>query len=115
MPAVEDRARGRLIGDAPVSRAVPVTLRYDPGFSPATVRFGLPGGIEWSFPRALLEDGLREPAHRGDIAVWPCGRVQTVVEFHGADGVAVVQFDSTALMRFLEHTYAAGASSLTTR
>ncbi|MFH9741700.1 SsgA family sporulation/cell division regulator [Streptomyces roseolus] len=116
MRAVEDHVRGRLISDdGPVARAVPVALRYDPGFSPATVRFVLPGGVEWSFPRALLEDGLREPAHRGDIAVWPCGRVQTVVEFHGRDEVAVVQFDSTALTRFLEHTYAAGASSLTTR
>ncbi|MFF6793105.1 hypothetical protein ACVW0K_002955 [Streptomyces filamentosus] len=115
MPAVEDRARGRLISDAPVARAVPVTLRYDPGFSPATVRFVLPGGAEWSFPRALLEDGIHDPAHRGDIAVWPCGRAQTVVEFHGEEQVAVVQFDSTALTRFLEHTYAAGAPSLTAR
>ncbi|MET9348956.1 SsgA family sporulation/cell division regulator [Streptomyces termitum] len=105
---VTDRARGRLAGDAPVSRAVPVVLRYDPGFSPATVRFVLPGGVEWSFPRTLLEDGLRAPAHRGDIAVWPCGRVQTVVEFHGEDGVEVVQFDNTALNRFLKHTYAVG-------
>ncbi|MFF2774961.1 SsgA family sporulation/cell division regulator [Streptomyces sp. NPDC058052] len=113
MAVVEDRARGRLIGDAPVARAVPVTLRYDPGFSPATVRFVLPGGVEWSFPRTLLEDGLREPAHRGDIAVWPCGRAQTVVEFHGEDEVSVVQFDSVALNRFLEHTYALG-TSLTT-
>ncbi|NML53096.1 SsgA family sporulation/cell division regulator [Streptomyces sp. R302] len=116
MRAVEDHARGRLISDdGPVTRAVPVALRYDPGFSPATVRFVLPGGVEWSFPRALLEDGLHEPAHRGDIAVWPCGRVQTVVEFHGREAVAVVQFDNAALTRFLEHTYAAGASSLTTR
>ncbi|MGW6566498.1 SsgA family sporulation/cell division regulator [Streptomyces sp. NPDC054975] len=103
---VEDHATGRIISDAPLSRPVPVALRYDPDSSPATVRFAFPGNIEWSFPRALLESGLRAPARRGDIHVWPCGRVQTVVEFHTAEGVAVVQFDTTALLRFLKHTYA---------
>ncbi|MFI8521478.1 SsgA family sporulation/cell division regulator [Streptomyces sp. NPDC085481] len=111
--AVEDRARGRVVTDAPLSRPVPVALRYDADFSPATVRFVFPGNIEWSFPRSLLETGLRAPARRGDIGVWPCGRVQTVVEFHSADGVAVVQFDTTALMRFIRHTYAATASTST--
>ncbi|MET9952117.1 SsgA family sporulation/cell division regulator [Streptomyces sp. NPDC006339] len=106
---VEDHAKGRIISDAPLSRPVPVALRYDPGFQPATVRFVFPGDIEWSFPRTLLETGLRAPARRGDIGVWPCGRVQTVVEFHTDDGVAVVQFDTTALLRFLKHTYAVGA------
>ncbi|MEV7278045.1 SsgA family sporulation/cell division regulator [Streptomyces sp. NPDC093111] len=111
--AVEESARGRVVTDAPLSRPVPVVLRYDAGFSPATVRFVFPGDIEWSFPRALLETGLRGPTRRGDIEVWPCGRVQTVVEFHSVDGVAVVQFDTTALTRFLRHTYAATASRTT--
>ncbi|MFF5921793.1 SsgA family sporulation/cell division regulator [Streptomyces flavochromogenes] len=112
--AVEDHARGRIISDAPLSRPVPVDLRYDPGFSPATVRFVFPGDVEWSFPRVLLETGLRAPTRRGDIGVWPCGRVQTVVELHKDDGVVtVVQFDTTALTRFLKHTYAAGASMTT--
>ena len=113
MRAVEDHARGRLISDAPVARAVPVALRYDPGFSPETVRFVFPGAVEWSFPRALLETGMRTPTRRGDIGIWPCGRVQTVVEFHTAHGVAVVQFDTTALLRFLRHTYAVTASTTT--
>ncbi|MFD3529975.1 SsgA family sporulation/cell division regulator [Streptomyces sp. NPDC058664] len=110
---IEDRAKGRIISDAPLSRPVPVALRYDPDFSPATVRFAFPGE-EWSFPRVLLETGLRAPTRRGDIGVWPCGRVQTVVELHKDDGVTVVQFDTTALLRFLKHTYAAG-TSMTTR
>ncbi|MFD0154247.1 SsgA family sporulation/cell division regulator [Streptomyces sp. NPDC055721] len=110
---VDDHAKGRIISDAPLSRPVPVTLRYDADFTPATVRFGFPGDVEWSFPRALLETGLRTPTRRGDIGVWPCGRVQTVVEFHTEDGVAVVQFDTSALLRFLRHTYAA-STSLTT-
>ncbi|MGW0120983.1 SsgA family sporulation/cell division regulator [Streptomyces sp. NPDC003327] len=104
---IEDHARGRVVSDAPLTRPVPVALRFDPGFSPPTVRFVFPGGVEWSFPRSLLETGLRAPARRGDVGVWPCGRVQTVVEFHGRDGVDVVQFDTTALTRFLRHTYAA--------
>ncbi|MFE0652859.1 SsgA family sporulation/cell division regulator [Streptomyces sp. NPDC059534] len=110
---VDDYAKGRIISDAPLSRPVPVSLRYDPDSSPATVRFGFPGAVEWSFPRTLLETGLRAPARRGDIGVWPCGRVQTVVELHTGDGVTVVQFDTTALLRFLRHTYAAGASVTT--
>ncbi|MFC7794033.1 SsgA family sporulation/cell division regulator [Streptomyces cinereoruber] len=107
-PAVDDRAKGRIITDAPLSRPVPVALRYDPGYSPATVRFVFPGAVEWSFPRALLETGLRTPTRRGDIGVWPCGRVQTVVEFHTEEGVEVVQFDTAALLRFLRHTYSSG-------
>ncbi|MEX0171918.1 SsgA family sporulation/cell division regulator [Streptomyces sp. LMG1-1-1.1] len=110
---VDDHAKGRIISDAPLSLPVPVHLRYDPASSPATVRFGFPGPVEWSFPRALLETGLRAPTRRGDIGVWPCGRVQTVVELHTEDGVTVVQFDTTALLRFLRHTYAAGASMTT--
>ncbi|MFF4170864.1 SsgA family sporulation/cell division regulator [Streptomyces sp. NPDC001744] len=110
-PAVDDRAKGRIIGDAPLSRPVPVALRYDPDFSPATVRFVFPGAVEWSFPRALLEKGLRTPVRRGDIGVWPCGRVQTIVEFHTEDGVEVVQFDTAALVRFLRHTYSSPSAA----
>ncbi|MFF0437262.1 SsgA family sporulation/cell division regulator [Streptomyces sp. NPDC004327] len=106
---VEDHVKGRIISDAPLSRPVPVALRYDPAAEPPTVRFVFPGSVEWSFPRALLETGLRAPARRGDVGVWPCGRVQTVVEFHTDDGVAVVQFDTAVLLRFLRHTYAARA------
>lgn len=108
-PEVADQAQGLITGDTPLVRTVPVRLRYDPGTAPETVRFGFPDDVEWAFPRTLLETGLRTPARGGDIGVWPCGRVQTVVEFHTADGVQVVQFDTTALARFLRHTYAAGA------
>ncbi|HLL34489.1 MAG TPA: SsgA family sporulation/cell division regulator, partial [Streptomyces sp.] len=71
------------------------------------VRIDLPGTHEWSFDRSLLEQGLRAPAGSGSVRVWPCGRVQAVVEFHDTDGVAVVQFDSKALVRFLRRTYLA--------
>ncbi|MEU6620690.1 SsgA family sporulation/cell division regulator [Streptomyces litmocidini] len=111
---IDDHAKGRIISDAPLSRPVPVALRYDPDHSPGTVRFVFPDAVEWSFPRAVLETGMRTPTRRGDIGVWPCGRVQTVVELHQDDGVTVVQFDTNALTRFLKHTYAAGTSSMTT-
>jgi hypothetical protein len=106
---VEDHALARIITDAPQHRSVSVALRYDPGGSPDSVRFAFPSGREWTFPRELLETGLRAPARRGDVEVWPCGRVQTIVEFHTPDGVAVVQFDSKSLIRFLRHTYAVAA------
>ncbi|SED20057.1 SsgA family sporulation/cell division regulator [Streptomyces sp. TLI_105] len=110
---IDDHAKGRIISDAPLSRPVPVALRYDPDGSPETVRFVFPGAVEWSFPRTVLETGMRTPTRRGDIGVWPCGRVQTVVELHQDDGVTVVQFDTTALLRFLKHTYAASTSMTT--
>ncbi|MEJ8635557.1 MULTISPECIES: SsgA family sporulation/cell division regulator [Streptomyces] len=106
---IEEHAWARIVTDAPQHRPVRVALWYEPTDAPQSVRFTFPDGREWTFPRELLEKGLRVPVRRGDVEVWPCGRVQTVVEFHTSDGVAVVQFDSKALMRFLRHTYAVAA------
>ncbi|MFF8291056.1 SsgA family sporulation/cell division regulator [Streptomyces sp. NPDC016309] len=104
-----------IVTDGPLSRPVPVAVCHErpEGAEPATVRLCFPGGTEWSFPRTLLESGLRAPARAGDIGIWPCGRVQTIVEFHAPEGVAVVQFDSSALLRFLRRTYAATTSPVT--
>ncbi|MGW0755596.1 SsgA family sporulation/cell division regulator [Streptomyces sp. NPDC002814] len=110
MSAVEQYARAHIVTDAPIedSDTIPVVLRYDPEADPRSVRIGLPGAShEWTFSRALLEQGLRAPAGTGDVRVWPCGRVQAVVEFHSAQGVSVVQFETKALMRFLRRTYLA--------
>ncbi|MBW5425471.1 SsgA family sporulation/cell division regulator [Streptomyces sp. BG9H] len=108
MSAVEQYARAHLVTDSSEGhRAVPVVLHYDGEADPHTVRIGLPGHHEWVFARQLLEQGLRAPVTAGDVHVWPCGRVQTVVEFHARDGVTVVQFDASALIRFLRRTYAA--------
>jgi hypothetical protein len=95
-----------VVTDGPLSRPVPVALRYEPGAEPPSVRFVLPAG-SWTFPRTVLERGLRFPAHGDEVDVWPCGRVQTVVEFHSEEGTSVVQFDSSALRSFLRRTYAA--------
>ncbi|MGA4849417.1 SsgA family sporulation/cell division regulator [Streptomyces sp. G5(2025)] len=114
MSAVEQYARAHLVTDSSEGhRAVPVVLRYDAEADPHTVRIGLPGPHEWTFARQLLEQGLRAPVTAGDVHVWPCGRVQTIVEFHAGEGVTVVQFDASALMRFLRRTYAAAATPVT--
>ncbi|KOG30121.1 SsgA family sporulation/cell division regulator [Streptomyces resistomycificus] len=110
MSVVEQYARAHIVSDVDIAEdeAVPVVLRYDPDTDPRSVRVGLPGTHdEWTFERALLEQGLRAPAGSGEVRVWPCGRVQAVVEFHSAQGVSVVQFETKALLRFLRRTYLA--------
>lgn len=86
--AVEERVRARVITDDPLYRTIPVALRFAVA-EPLAVRIVFPAGLspegtdnEWVFPRALLEAGLQAPTGTGDVRVWPCGRVQAVVEFH---------------------------------
>ncbi|WP_062645290.1 SsgA family sporulation/cell division regulator [Streptomyces maremycinicus] len=112
MSVVEQYARAHIVTDADQAEegrtAVPVVLRYDPE-DPRSVRVGLPDRREWTFSRDLLEQGLRAPTGTGEVRVWPCGRVQAVVEFHSPHGVSVVQFESKTLLRFLRRTYMATA------
>ncbi|MER6319607.1 SsgA family sporulation/cell division regulator [Streptomyces sp. NPDC001581] len=114
---VEERVRARVITDDPLYRTIPVALRFAPA-EPLAVRIVFPADLspegtdnEWVFPRALLEAGLQAPTGTGDVRVWPCGRVQAVVEFHSPEGVAVIQFDIAALRRFLRRTYAPAAAT----
>ena len=108
MSAVEQYARAHIVTDAAQDPpAVPVALRYDPEADPRRVHIMLPGHHEWVFARDLLEQGLRAPAAAGDVRIWPCGRVQAVMEFHSPQGVDVVQFDTRTLIRFLRRTYTA--------
>ncbi|MBW8817123.1 MULTISPECIES: SsgA family sporulation/cell division regulator [unclassified Streptomyces] len=111
MSVVEQYARAHIVSDVDIAEdeAIPVVLRYDPETDPRSVRIRLPGTPEWTFSRALLEQGLRAPVGSGDVRVWPCGRVQAVVEFHSPHGVSVVQFEQKALLRFLRRTYTATA------
>ncbi|MCH0564279.1 MULTISPECIES: SsgA family sporulation/cell division regulator [unclassified Streptomyces] len=108
MSVVEQYARAHIVTDdfEEESPAVPVVLKYDPD-DPRSIRFGLPGTHEWTVARTLLEQGLRAPVGTGSVRVWPCGRVQAVVEFHSSQGVSVVQFESKALLGFLRRTYLA--------
>ncbi|MFD9331722.1 SsgA family sporulation/cell division regulator [Streptomyces sp. NPDC060065] len=115
MSAVEQYARAHIVTDSADTaddehRAVPIALRYDPDADPRQVHVTLPGPHEWVFARELLEQGLRAPVSNGDVRVWPCGRVQAVMEFHSTEGVAVVQFESKTLLRFLRRTYMATAA-----
>lgn len=112
MPVVEQYARAHVVSDSPETPdAVPVVLRYDPDADPRSVRVGLPGPHEWAFSRDLLERGLSAPAGTGAVRIWPCGRVQAVMEFHSSQGVEVVQVESKTLLRFLRRTYTVGAGT----
>ncbi|WP_306323565.1 MULTISPECIES: SsgA family sporulation/cell division regulator [unclassified Streptomyces] len=109
MTLVEQYARARVVTDSPdAGRSIPTVLRC----ADATVQVTLPGSGEWSFPRELLERGLRSPASGDNVRIWPCGRAQAVIEFHSPekpDEATVVQFDVKALIRFLRRTYTAAA------
>ncbi|MBT2399752.1 SsgA family sporulation/cell division regulator [Streptomyces sp. ISL-100] len=114
-PAIEDHARACLITDGPQRHAVPVALRYDPEEDPLAVHLIFPPDVspdgaenEWVFDRSLLEGGMSRPTETesGDVRVWPCGRVQAVMELRSPQGMAVIQFDRTPLLRFLRRTHA---------
>ncbi len=105
-PAGEVCTRAHLVTDADgddTHRAVRVALRQSPG---GEVRIAVVGKDtpSWSLPREVLEDGMKAPAAGGPVRVWPCGRVATVLEFHSAQGVAVLQLDNACLTRFLTRT-----------
>lgn len=108
----EQPARARLVTAEHQELPVPATLRYssaDPlavcvDFPPEVALDG--EGVTWTFARALLEEGLCGPAGGGDVHIWPCGRDTTVVEFHSPYGLALLQFDTPTLRRFLLSTYA---------
>ncbi|MFP1629039.1 SsgA family sporulation/cell division regulator [Streptomyces sp. 5K101] len=112
-PPIEQSVVARLISDAPQPVAVPVILRYCET-DPLAVRMVFPPevclndtGVTWTFARSLLDSGLRAPSGDGDVHIWPCGRVQTMVELRSPEGVALLQFDTATLRRFLVHAYAA--------
>ena len=110
--ALEQPAHARLITGEERELPVPATLRYR-STDPLAVHLDFPGevsldgrGAVWTFARGLLDAGLRGPAGDGDVRVWPCGRERTVVELHSPHGMALLQFDTPALERFLLRTCA---------
>ncbi|MFE0512305.1 SsgA family sporulation/cell division regulator [Streptomyces sp. NPDC058964] len=108
----EQPTRASLVTPEDREVPVPATLRYtseDPlavfiDFPPESTLDG--ACVTWTFARSLLDDGLSAPAGRGDVHIWPCGRTRTVLEFHSPYGLALLQFDTPALRRFLLRTYA---------
>jgi hypothetical protein len=114
--AIEQPARARLITGEERELPVPAKLRYT-STDPLAVHMDFPGeasldghGATWTFARSLLEAGLRGPAGDGDVHIWPCGQERTVVELHSPYGMALLQFDTSALNRFLLRTYAVVAT-----
>ncbi|MER6529084.1 SsgA family sporulation/cell division regulator [Streptomyces sp. NPDC001508] len=112
---IEQPARARLITSESQELPVSATLRYTSG-DPFAVHIGFPPEVSlsgtdvtWTFSRELLKEGLAAPAGHGDVHIWPCGRAHTVVEFHAPEGLALIQFDTYALRRFLRRTFAAVA------
>ncbi|MER6422974.1 SsgA family sporulation/cell division regulator [Streptomyces sp. NPDC001137] len=113
---LEQPARGRLITADERELPVPAMLRYA-ATDPLAVHLDFPPevsldgtGVTWSFGRALLEEGLRRPAGHGDVHIWPCGQARTVMELHSPRGLALLQFETAALRRFLLRTYAVVAA-----
>ncbi|WP_406010646.1 SsgA family sporulation/cell division regulator [Streptomyces sp. NBC_00637] len=113
---LEQPVRARLITAEDQELPVPATLRYDSG-DPFAVHVDFPPevslageAVTWTFGRALLEQGVNDPAGSGDVHIWPCGPVRTVVEFHSPLGLALLQFDTGALRRFLLRSYAVVAA-----
>lgn len=115
MSVVEQYARAHVVTDSfEDDDTIPVLLRYDSESDPRSVHVNLPGHHlagphDWDVSRELIERGLRAPAGAGAVRVWPCGRVQAVMEFHSPDGVDVMQFDAKVLIRFLRRTYLTAA------
>ncbi|MDR6979018.1 hypothetical protein J2X68_005752 [Streptomyces sp. 3330] len=113
---LEQPVRARLITAEDQELPVPATLRYDSA-EPFAVHVDFPpevslagDAVTWTFGRALLEQGVSGPAGSGDVHIWPCGPVRTVVEFHSPLGLALLQFETGALRRFLLRSYAVVAA-----
>ncbi|MCX4767463.1 SsgA family sporulation/cell division regulator [Streptomyces sp. NBC_01275] len=113
---LEQPVRARLIMAEDQELPVPATLRYA-SVDPFAVHLDFPPevslageAVTWTFARALLEEGVGGPAGSGDVHIWPCGRARTVIEFHSPLGLALLQFDTPALRRFLLRSYAVVAS-----
>ena len=113
---VEQPAQARLITADDQEIPLSAILRYTTD-DPLAVFVDFPAEaaldgeeVSWIFARSLLDQGLRAPAGHGDVQIWPYGRTRTVVEFHSPHGLALLQFPSSALRRFLLLTYAVVAA-----
>ncbi|MER6471167.1 SsgA family sporulation/cell division regulator [Streptomyces collinus] len=115
---IKQPAHARLITPDDLERPVSAVLRYttdDPlavfvVFPPEATLAG--DEVTWTFARTLLDQGLRSPAGHGDVQIWPHGRIRTVLELHSPCGLALLQFPTSALRRFLLRTYAAVPAGL---
>ncbi|MEV6162779.1 SsgA family sporulation/cell division regulator [Streptomyces sp. NPDC052052] len=105
---IEQSVQARMVASAPRMKTLPARLRYDRR-DPFTVRMAFPARatlegteVSWEFSRELLADGLESAAGVGDVRIKPFGRDRTALEFHAAEGVAMVHVRTAELRRFLE-------------
>jgi hypothetical protein len=100
----------------PGTAALPVVA--DVGYEPADpyavrVRFHTgddDGGVEWTFARSLLTDGVARPSGDGDVRIWPShsdGRPVVCLSLSSPSGRALFEAPLSAIVEFLTETYAA--------
>ncbi|MFJ7188764.1 spore wall synthesis regulator SsgD [Streptomyces bacillaris] len=105
---IEQSVQARMVASAPRMETLPATLSYDVK-DPFAVRMAFPAPatlegteVSWEFSRELLTAGVDAPAGEGDVRVRPFGYERTVLEFHAAEGIAMVHVRTAELRRFLE-------------
>ncbi len=99
-----------MVASAPRMETLPAVLSYDRA-DPFVIRMAFPApatleGTEvfWEFSRELLAEGMDVPAGVGDVRIRPFGYDRTVLEFHAAEGIAMVHVRTADLRRFLRRT-----------
>ncbi|WP_406089953.1 SsgA family sporulation/cell division regulator [Streptomyces sp. NBC_01013] len=104
---IEQSVKARMVASAPQMETLPAVLSYD-RTDPFAVRMAFPAPatlegteVSWEFSRELLEAGMDAPAGVGDVRLRPFGYDRTVLEFHAAEGIAMVHVRTAELRRFL--------------
>ncbi|MFE7358655.1 SsgA family sporulation/cell division regulator [Streptomyces sp. NPDC057543] len=105
---IEQSVQARMVASAPRMETLPATLMYDRR-DPFAVRMAFPAtatlegtDVSWEFSRELLAAGVDAAAGVGDVRIRPFGYDRTVLEFHAAEGIAMVHVRTAELRRFLE-------------
>ncbi|MFD4761708.1 SsgA family sporulation/cell division regulator [Streptomyces sp. NPDC058439] len=109
---IEQSVQARMVASAPRMETLPATLMYDRS-DPFAVRMAFPAtatlegtDVSWEFSRELLAAGLDGAAGVGDVRIRPFGYDRTVLEFHAAEGIAMVHVRTAELRRFLARAQA---------
>ncbi|MCX0247255.1 MULTISPECIES: SsgA family sporulation/cell division regulator [Streptomyces] len=104
---IEQSVQARMVASAPQMETLPAVLSYDRA-DPFAVRMAFPAPatlegteVSWQFSRDLLAAGMEVPSGLGDVRVRPFGYDRTVLEFHAAEGIAMVHVRTADLRRFL--------------
>ncbi|SEB93030.1 Streptomyces sporulation and cell division protein, SsgA [Streptomyces sp. 2131.1] len=104
---IEQSVQARMVASAPQMETLPAVLSYDRA-DPFAVRMAFPApatlegtDVSWQFSRDLLAAGMEVPSGLGDVRIRPFGYDRTVLEFHAAEGIAMVHVRTADLRRFL--------------